>query len=344
MAAQMKPESAVVIIFHGDDVYAMSQKVEAFTQSLGDPAMVDLNTARLDGRSASDEEIRMAASSMPFLADRRLVVLTHPLAKLNTPSARERFTSFLDSLPPTTAFVMLIEDTYRNKKVNGEWQVVWDVLKDSHWLMKWTSTTDQKVSISEYRLPTGAGMRAWVQQKAVELGGAFHPAAAQTLADQIGNDTRVATLEIEKLLTYVNFARQVEEDDVLLLTAAVHQTNVFDMVDALGQGDERKALRLLQELLEQEDPFAVFGMIARQFRLLLQTREVLDEGGGLDLVQKELGTARFVAEKMATQARRFSLQRLENIYHRLLDVDEAVKTSQMDFDLALELLVTEINR
>jgi DNA polymerase-3 subunit delta len=342
--AALKPESAVVFILHGDDAYAMAQKSLAFSLSLGDPSMVDLNTARLDGRSASDEEIRMAASSMPFLADRRLVILTNPLARLTSPSARERFTALLDSLPPTTDFLMQIEDTYRNKKVGGEWQVVWDVLKDSHWLMKWAAATSQKVAVEEYRLPTGAGMRAWIQQKAVEMGGAFHPAAAQSLADQINNDTRVAALEIEKLLTYVDFSRQVEEDDVLLLTSTTHQTNVFEMVDALGQGDERKALRLLQDLLEQEDPFAVFGMIVRQFRLLLQTREVLDEGGGLDTVQKELGTARFIAEKMASQARRFSLQRLENIYHRLLDVDEAVKTSQMDFDLALELLVSEINR
>ncbi|KPL80553.1 hypothetical protein ADN00_01535 [Ornatilinea apprima] len=341
MAQQSQP---VVCILHGDDTYAMAQKVNEAAQSLGDPGMADLNTARLDGRSVSEDEIHMAASSLPFLAERRLVILTHPLARLTSPAARERFTRLLDSLPPTTAFYLLIEDTYRNKKVGGEWTVVWDVLKDSHWLMKWVASTAQSVAVSEFRLPTGAGMRAWVQQKAVELGGTFHPAAAQALADQIGNDTRVATLEIEKLLTYVDFARAVEEDDVLLLTSAAHQASVFDLVDALGQGDERAAMRLLQTLLEQEDPFSVFGMIVRQFRLLLQAREVMDEGGGLDLIQKELGAARFVAEKMASQARRFSMKRLESVYHRLLDVDEAVKTSQMDFDLALDLLVSEVNR
>ena len=83
-------------------------------------------------------------------------------------------------------------------------------------------------------------------------------------------------------------------------------------------------------------------MVVRQFRLLLQAREVLDAHGDKNDVARTLAVHPFVAEKTTGQANRFSLTSLENIYHKLLEIDEAVKTSQITLELALETLVVEL--
>jgi DNA polymerase-3 subunit delta len=121
------------------------------------------------------------------------------------------------------------------------------------------------------------------------------------------------------------------------------QQSVFDFVDALSNGNGKAAQHLLHRLLETEDLFALWGMVVRQFRLLIQAREILDGRGNKDDVARALGVHPFVAEKTTQQAARFSIESLESIYRKLLRIDEGVKTSQMTLDLALDTLVMELS-
>jgi DNA polymerase III subunit delta len=130
--------------------------------------------------------------------------------------------------------------------------------------------------------------------------------------------------------------------DVALLTPYVSEANVFEMVDALGKRDGATATRLLHRLLDDDDPFSLFGMMVRQFRLLLQAREYLDGGGAPKQTGKALGVHPFVGEKVAAQARFFSLPQLEQIYHNLLDTDVGIKTGKVEAQLALDLLIAGI--
>ena len=110
----------------------------------------------------------------------------------------------------------------------------------------------------------------------------------------------------------------------------------------MADGNTHRAFHLLHDLLDQTDTAGLFGMVVRQFRLLIQAREILDEGGAAETISRELGVQPFVARKLAGQAGRFSGARLSQIYHRLLVLDEGTKTSQWPPELALELFVAEL--
>ncbi len=193
----------------------------------------------------------------------------------------------------------------------------------------------------DFALPPSFEMPAWIQKQAQQMGGQFTRSAAEALASHVGSDTRVAALEIEKLLMYVDFKRPVEPEDVELLTAAQGQTSIFDMTDALAQGNLPTAQRLLHRLLEEEDALRIFGMIVRQFRLLLLAREILDEGGDQEMIQHELALHPYAAQKLAAQAKRYTINQLETMYRHLLAIDEAAKTGEMPLEVALEILVIE---
>ena len=83
-------------------------------------------------------------------------------------------------------------------------------------------------------------------------------------------------------------------------------------------------------------------MVIRQFRLLIQARELLDENASLQEIQKSLGLHEFVAQKVTAQAKRFSLPVLEAIYHKLLEIDEGAKTGQVTLEVALDTLIVEL--
>jgi len=120
------------------------------------------------------------------------------------------------------------------------------------------------------------------------------------------------------------------------------ETSVFDMVDALGARNGREALRLLHRLLEQDEALRLFGMVVRQFRLLLLTRAMLDAGARDTEIASVLKTPPFVVRKLMGQVRNFSLPQLKELYHKLRDIDEAIKTGQTEGDVALDMLVTTL--
>jgi DNA polymerase-3 subunit delta len=96
---------------------------------------------------------------------------------------------------------------------------------------------------------------------------------------------------------------------------------------------------LLQRLLEQDDPASIFAMVVRQFRLVLQARDLLDRRGPTANFAQELRLHPFVADKAAAQARKFTLPALEAIYRKLLAIDLAIKTGEIPADLAIDTFV-----
>ena len=319
---------ANIFFLLGNDEFAISRRLKDFEADFPDPTTADMNTARLEARSMSEDDLNNAINAMPFLAKRRLVLLANPSAKYNNPSIRKKFLEFLEKMQDTTRLVMYESVDPR------------DVEK--HWLVKWAEKNEKLIQAKAYMLPRLKDMTGWIVNETKNQGGKIEPRAAEMLKDMVGVDTRQAGMEIAKLLAYVNWARPITAQDVEAVCIVTSQQSVFDFVDALANGNGKSAQYLLHRLLESEEPFSLWGMLIRQFRLLIQAREILDGRGNKDDVARALGVHPFVAEKTTQQAARFSIESLENIYHRLLNIDEGVKTSQITLDLAMDTLVVEL--
>jgi DNA polymerase-3 subunit delta len=319
-----------IYFLFGSDEFAISRKLKEFESDFTDPTSAEMNTARLDARSMGEDDLSNAVNAMPFLAKRRLVLLANPSSKYNNPSVRKKFLEFVEKAPDTTRLVM-----YESVEPR-------DVEK--HWLVKWAEKNNSLIQTKAFMLPRLKDMTGWIVNETKNQGGQIEPRAAEMLKDMVGVDTRQAGMEIAKLLAYVNWARPVNSQDVEAVCIVTSQQSVFDFVDALSNGNGKSAQHLLHRLLETEDPFSLWGMVVRQFRLLVQAREILDERGNQNDVARVLGVHPFVAEKTTQQATRFSIESLESIYRKLLNIDEGVKTSKITLDLAMDTLVMELTR
>lgn len=355
----MPEEKPIVYILRGDDREKIESLIKSFYKQLGDPNMAEMNTTRLDGKTADLNALRADALSLPFLAERRLVIVENVLdryARLKPkrkpsdktkdvakPNQIDQFLTLLNDLPPTTALVLVIPDQKKNRKRAGLWETYWETLGDAHWLVKWAKGSGSKAIIIDCALPSEREMANWIGTKAKELGGQLEPFATQVLAEFVGNDTQLAALEIDKLLTYVNFERPVTEEDVKILCTNEKQASIFDMVDAIGFRDGKTASSLLHVLLEELDfTYDLFPMVIRQFRFLIQAREILDHGGSKQDLYAIPGLQPFIVQKIADQVQRFSLVELETIYQDLLQIDLGAKTGRMPGELGLDLLIARV--
>jgi DNA polymerase III delta subunit len=98
-----------VYLLHGDDDLAISEFVARLREKLGDPSAADLNMQTFNGEGAELRALEEAASTAPFLARRRLIVVQRAGACVAGGTARQqRFLEMLEDLPRTTALVLVV--------------------------------------------------------------------------------------------------------------------------------------------------------------------------------------------------------------------------------------------
>ena len=327
---------ANIHILHGDDINAVDEAVAKLVQEQKDSGFADLNLTVLYGKGLSADDFSNAVLAAPFLTDFRVVILHEGLAMAGGRDGNQKFLKLLEETPETTQLYLVIKDAIERKD--------WEKLGKTSFLRKWVEKNPGKAEIILYQLPAQNAMPGWIMKKAAAMGGKFDGSGASALAAAIGNDTQAATHEIEKLLLYVGFSRPVDDADVNELVSGVTSVSVFDMVDALVAGNSKIALLKLHQLEETEEIPQLFAMIIRQFRLLIQTRSILDRRGNSQTVQKELGQIPFVADKLCRQASAFTSEKLKTIYASLLEFDYQFKTSANDPEAALDLFILDVSQ
>jgi DNA polymerase-3 subunit delta len=321
-------------IFHGDDDLRIEEEVERMRARMGDTSTADLNTAEFDGTNTPVGDVLGAAMSYPFLADKRLVIVKDLLSWITRKGAgatgKKAVEMLQDQLPqlPDWARLVFVE----RQKLTDSHKIVALAREDAHGFEKMFSVPKDS--------------SGWIIKRAQEVyEAAIEPQAAAALASVTQGDLRRADNELFKLVSYVGGERAITEGDVTLLTPYVAEASVFEMIDALAEGRGQAALALVYRLLEQDqDIFTLFGMIIRQFRLLLLAKEYLTSGGYPAELAKTLGIHPYPAEKVAKQSRGFELAQLEHIYRALHDYDLQIKTGRIEPELALDLLIAGLSR
>ncbi len=318
-------------VFHGDDDLSIDEAVQKLRDDMGENG--DLNTTEFDGATASIAEMLNAVSSYPFLADKRLVIVRGLVGWLTRKGAGQPGKDGLKQLEaelpnlPEYARLVLVER---------------EALPDKNSIVQ-LATADPNGYIKAFTAPQDT--TGWILKRArgvygVEIG----QRAAAALAAVTADDLRRADNELVKLVSYVGEGKAITEEAVIALTPYVPEASIFKMVDAIAEGRGQMALELLHRLMrdKKQDPFSLYGMIIRQFRLLLLAKEYLVAGGSPGGVAAALKVRPFVAQNLARQARGFTLEDLERIYRNLLDTDIKMKTGQLEASLALDLFVASV--
>jgi DNA polymerase-3 subunit delta len=328
--AESKP---TFYVFHGEDEFTRSEILADFRRRLASPSMVDLNTTVLDGRRMTLADLRHTCDAIPFLAEKRLIIVEGLLSTLSPhkdgelSKAKKRFLSdlaeYLRHLPPTTRLVFVERNA----------------LPSNHPIIE-VARREEQGYVRHFKRPKAGALPTWIKKRCQRYGGQIKPRAAHRLAAAVGADLRLLDQEILKLVTYANSERPITERDVEILVPYLQEAVIFDLVDALGHRDGRTAAETLHRLLEEDEhPLALLGMIVRQFRLLIQVKELKARGISPGASAKALRIHPFPASKLYNQATHFTTAQLEKIYRHLSEIDLQIKTGRIDAELALDLLV-----
>lgn len=337
-------------IIRGNDTFSIELHLQNILKELGADFDSSMNLSRLDGKYASQDELTLAVTSLPFFGSNRLVVVSNA-APLLEKQQGEKTAKLLNGVPETTHLVLIVEDRLKWRKDDqGKWQQYWETLNTEHWLVR-KAAEDQALEFLDSPLPDEKDMPAWVIREVKRQGGQISPDAAAELSRHTGNDTGIASQEIAKLLTYVNFEKPVSVEDVIECVSVEGSADTFKMLDMLMAGNKKEAQAMMHQLLDDTQPEMILGALAHRFRQLIQVRAALDAGEDVSSLAKSRIIFSNQVGTYTQAARRYPMERLKQIFDRLLQMDVQSKLwddssqlneIQVDLRTNLELFVMEI--
>jgi DNA polymerase-3 subunit delta len=324
----------------GEDDYSIRQALGEIKRGIGDATALMTNTTVLDGRQVKMEQLHAACETVPFLAEKRLVIVEGLLERFepagktdkkkslrlsDKPEEYQTLAEAIKKLPPFTELVLL----------GGG-------VKAGNPLLRELSAVTKVKSFPSLREPQ---LRQWVERRVTGAGGSISPQAVAWLVRLVGNDLWTMAGEVDKLLQFAS-GRRIEEADVKAVVSYAQEANVFAMVDAILEFRAGVAQELLQQLFRQgAAPAQLLTMLARQVRIIFQVKEMRDRGKARGEIQSRLGlTSDFLLRKAWEQADKYSLARLREVFHKLLEADLSIKTGKLDGEIALDILVAELGQ
>jgi len=312
----------MIYLFFGPNDLARAEAIQALRVQI--PADVqDFNVVSLDGRKLRVDALAAACEAMPFLHDRRLVIVEEVLKNAKAGEAREALRAYLPNVPATTDLVFAEREDVDKRSA------VYTYIK-------------QHGTLQDFQPKQGAELQRWMQVRAKQLDATLQPAAGALLEEWIGNDGRALVNELHKLATYVGLGGMIGPEQVRLLVEDTSESSVFAFVDALAARQLAPALALLRDLFDAgQAPQYLLFMVARQVRLLLQVKELAKDRMRPEAMASALKQVPFVVRKANEQAARFDEQAIMRLHDRLVELDHWGKTGRIDPETALELLVAE---
>ena len=215
----------MIVVLEGQDEFRISERISEFKLTVTPVEMREFNTTVLDGNLITIGELLAAVSTVPFMADKRLVIVEGLLNKLGSPRKRGasgdnliEWSDFPDlfSGMPETATLLIVEKTPLPSS-----KVVLQILKQSK---------VEKFPSLRYR-----ELIDWINARCSILAVEMESQAIALLADSVGNELRLIDSELKKLETYSR-GNLITTSDVRLMVPYVRQQNVFRLVDAVIEG------------------------------------------------------------------------------------------------------------
>lgn len=302
----------------GDEAYLKVQYKNKLLKTLN-PDGDTMNFNHYEGRNIDVKELIDLCETMPFFADRRVVLLENTGFFKNK---CDELADYMKELPDYLCLVFVEDEVDKRSKmykaVKSCGRIGEFARQDEKTLMQWAAGILKKEGKN-------------ITQRDMEL-----------LLTMTGIDMGNLRMELEKLITYTGDRDVVTRADIQAVCTTQIQNKIFDMVRAVTEKNQKRALELYYDLLTlKEPPMRILFLLAKQFRQLLLVKEYTEEGVAQPEMASRLGIPSFVVRNIASCARAYRISELRQAVTDFVDAEEAVKTGRLQDVLSVELLIVK---
>lgn len=315
----------MIKLFCGQDTYSLNRELKKIEASFAIANFGDMNIQKLDGQALTHNDFVRSVSAMPFLAQKRLLIINNFLRD-GDQALRDYIAENLAKLPNSSE-VILVEEGDVNKSL-GLYKKL------------------QKLgAVVDFPLRKGYELEKWLAELAKEKNVPIKMPAIKKLIATAGNNSFRLTNELEKLDLFRLAKKQPEisETDIDEMVQSENDQNIFDFIDALGARNSKLALQYLHNLFASgKNENYILTMIVYQFRNMLLIQDLISRGTARKAIPAEAAIHPFVVDKTLRVLGSFDLPQLRRIYSQLQKTDLDIKIGRVEPRLALEKLLADL--
>ncbi len=309
-----------VYLICGEEEYLKLNYKNQFIRAVaGDDTM---NLGIYEGKNFDVNEVIDTAETFPFFAERRLIVMEDTgLFK----SGGEELAEYMGKIPDSTIFLFVEQNVDKRSKM-------YKAVKANGYICEINRQTEKDLSL-------------WAARIFAKDGKKITNADMSYLIANVGTDMEVLSKEIEKLISYDLNKEIISKEDIDAVCVKQLNVRIFDMVDAISVKNQKKTLDCYYELIaEKEPPMRILFMVARQFHLILQAKDLSARGMSKDQIAQTMGVQGFIATKSIRQSRNFSVAELKSALAESVQTEEMIKKGMLDENIGVEMLLIKYSR
>lgn len=309
-----------IYVIYGEDDYMKQLYVKKLKVALMDGAD-EMNCNVFSGKNIDENEVISIAQTMPFFADRRVIVIEDSGFFESGCSISDYFDTFAD----TTYFIFKEESVDKRSKM-------YKLAKNEGYISEMNGLDDKN-------------MMQFVISKLTELGMSVTPAMAQYILEKVGTNMNMLMNEFYKLSAYTmeRDDRTIRKEDVDAICTITLENRIFEMIDDLAFGRRDNAIKKYMDLYSlKESPTKILRLIIRHYNILLLITQAREDGADNDRICKVAKIPSFALKKYFNQAANYDKERLRKIIEMCVENEEKFKTGNLSEMMAVDMLMCVI--
>lgn len=307
-----------IYVLYGEEAYLRNQYKDKIKNALlgeGDA----MNFHYFEGKDVKVGEVIDLAETMPFLAERRVIMLEN--SGLFSHGGEELAGYLAD--PSQTAYFVFVEPAVDKRS-------------------KLYKAATAKGRAIEFKAQDEMTLKRWILGFLKKENKNITERDLNLFLDKTGSDMENIRGELEKLLCYCMERDVIAAQDIEAVCTRQVSSQIFDMINAVAERRQKAAMDLYYDLLTlKEPPMRILFLITRQFNLLLQVKELKNKGFDTNTIGEKVGLVGFIARKYVVQAAKFKEADLRRALTDCVEAEEAVKTGRMNDVMSVELLIVK---
>lgn len=316
-----KHEFKSVYLIYGEEAYLKDQIKDRLVAALSRPDDT-LNYSVFSGRSIDVKELISLADTLPFLAEKRLIVVKDSgFFK----KADDTLTDYIKKVPAETVIVFVENEVDKRGKMY--------------------KAVNSAGYAAEMTTPAEAELKKWIAVQFKKEGKLVRGSTVQKLMTRVGTDMQTLKSEIDKLVSYVGSRDTIEDEDIDAICIVHMSNNVFALVNAISEGRQKAAMDLYYEMvLAKEPPMKILFLIAKEFNTLLEVKALAAQSFDNKTIAAKTGRQAWLMGKYRTLASMFTAAYLKGAIQDSIEMEEAVKSGKITDRLSVELLIIKYSK
>ena len=250
-----------VYFLAGEDTFLLEDSIKRIEKKIN---VDDLNREIFQATESSGSDILNSVETLPFLTDKRLVILKSA-NKLKNDDFKI-ITKIIENPVDTTCFIIVFPDKIKNSTSKR---------KD---LISLCEQSDNCYCV-DCKKPYEKDVKIFIQEEFNNRGKTIEPDVVQQIINDAGLDLQNVSSEIEKISLYLgNDKKAVTVEDFVKISGFTKEINVFMLTNSIEEKNLNYSLFIIEQMLKAgESAIGILSTISGTIRKMLTAKSLMEE-------------------------------------------------------------------